>query len=196
MKALIKRFLRFFSLTLTLPLFLFYRLSGFIGNRDSSFQSISQLISLLPGKPGIYIRAAFYYLACPNTSHDISIGFLTIFSHWDTTILSGVYIGPQCNIGKCMIGEDTLIGSGVHVLSGKRQHSFSNPTQPIKHQKGHFEKLSIGRDCWLGNNAVIMASIAPRTIVGAGSVVTTPTQTATIVGGNPGGVIGHRETRD
>ncbi|WP_349518500.1 DapH/DapD/GlmU-related protein [Marinobacter sp. NFXS11] len=149
------------------------------------FQSVSQLLSLVPGKPGIYLRASFYSLACPDTSSEISIGFLTVLSHWDTTIERGVYVGPQCNIGKCSIGENTLLGSGVHVLSGSKQHEFNDPQRLIQEQGGTFTKIRIGRDCWLGNTSVVMSDIGDHSIVAAGAVVTRETPPGCIVAGNP-----------
>ncbi|HET8800072.1 MAG TPA: acyltransferase [Marinobacter sp.] len=189
MKQSLKRMVRLFCLAMVAPLFALHRLLSLVADRDSSFQSFSQFFSLIPGKPGIYLRAAFYRLACPDTSDDISIGFLTVFSHWDTTIGKGVYIGPQCNIGKCIIGESTLLGSGVHVLSGSKQHNFDDPTRPIQEQGGTFTKTRIGRDCWLGNASVVMNNVGNHSIVAAGSVVSQIVESGFIVAGNPAKVI-------
>lgn len=185
MKSQIKTLARIIFTLLASPLWLVYRGFSIIGNQDSVFQSVSQLLSLVPGKPGIYLRASFYSLACPNTSSEISIGFLTVLSHWDTTIERGVYVGPQCNIGKCFIGENTLLGSGVHVLSGSKQHEFNDPQRPIQEQGGTFTKIRIGRDCWLGNTSVVMSDIGDHSIVAAGAVVTRATPPGCIVAGNP-----------
>jgi acetyltransferase-like isoleucine patch superfamily enzyme len=185
MKSQIKTLARIIFTLLASPLWLVYRGFSIIGNQDSVFQSVSQLLSLVPGKPGIYLRASFYSLACPDTSSEISIGFLTVLSHWDTTIERGVYVGPQCNIGKCFIGENTLLGSGVHVLSGSKQHEFNDPQRPIQEQGGTFTKIRIGRDCWLGNTSVVMSDIGDHSIVAAGAVVTRATPPGCIVAGNP-----------
>ena len=185
MRAQIKTSIRMVSTLLVLPLWLAYRGLSYIGNQDSVFQTASQLLSLIPGKPGIYLRASFYSLACPDTSSEISIGFLTVLSHWDTTIERGVYVGPQCNIGKCFIGKNTLLGSGVHVLSGSKQHEFNDPQRPIQEQGGTFTKIRIGRDCWLGNTSVVMNNIGDHSIVAAGAVVTREIPPGCIVAGNP-----------
>lgn len=185
MKSQIKTLARIIFTLLASPLWLVYRGFSIIGNQDSVFQSVSQLLSLVPGKPGIYLRASFYSLACPDTSSEISIGFLTVLSHWDTTIERGVYVGPQCNIGKCFIGENTLLGSGVHVLSGSKQHEFNDPQRPIQEQGGTFTKIRIGRDCWLGNTSVVMSDIGDHSVVAAGAVVTKATPPGCIVAGNP-----------
>ncbi len=186
----LKRTIKNIFLLLMLPAFLTYELLCLIGNRDSAFQSFSQALSLIPGKLGIYTRAAFYRLACPDTSDEISIGFLSILSHSDTTIRRGVYIGPQCNVGKCTIGENTLLGSGVHILSGKNQHNFNEYDKPIQDQGGSFEKITVGEDCWVGNSAVVMTHLPNHCIVAAGSVYVTEVKAPwTIVGGNPARVI-------
>ena len=186
MRHTLKRTIKNIFLLLTLPLYGLYLLLSLLGNPDGIFQTFSQTLSLIPGKIGIYFRAAFYRLACPGTSDDILVGFLTVFSHRDTSIHKGVYIGPQCNIGKCTIGENTLLGSGVHILSGNQQHNFSDPQIPIQDQGGKYTKVQIGEDCWIGNSAVLMAGVSDKSIVAAGSVLTRPIgETGAIWGGNP-----------
>ena len=185
-KTTVKTLVKTLFLVLVLPLYLLLELFSLAGNRDGCFQSFSQALSLIPGKTGSYLRAAFYRLACPDTSDDICIGFLTVLSHRDTSIHPGVYIGPQCNIGKCTIGKNTLLGSGVHILSGNKQHDFSDTSRPIKEQGGSFEKISVGGDCWLGNGALVMASLPDHTIVAAGSVMTqSAPESWLIYAGNP-----------
>lgn len=186
LRMVIKRSVKPLFLLLVLPLFVLFLAISTLTGSDKCFSSFSQLLSLIPGKTGTYLRAAFYRLACPDTSDDISIGFLTILSHRDTSISRGVFIGPQCNIGMCRIGENTLIGSGVHVLSGSRQHSFEDTSTPIQEQGGQFEKITIGADCWLGNSAIVMANLADHSIVAAGSVLTKASnRPGTILAGNP-----------
>lgn len=177
--------LRLFQLLL-LPVFLAYLISSAVKNKDSAFHTTSQWVSLVPGIIGSHLRSAFLSYAAKESSGFIRVGFLTIMSHHDITIKSGVYIGPQCNIGKCEIGENTLVGSGVHILSGNRQHNFTDPTKPIQDQGGEFFKIKIGKDCWLGNGSIIMASLADQTIIAAGAVVTRPiTEPMGIYAGNP-----------
>ncbi|PAV27099.1 acetyltransferase [Tamilnaduibacter salinus] len=177
---------------LMLPIYGAFCLLTLFGNTDSVFQGFSQALSLIPGRIGTYCRAAFYSLACPDTSDEISIGFLTLLSHRDTTIERGVYIGPQGNIGMCTIKEGTLLGSGVHILSGKNQHYFDDPETPIQQQGGRFEKVVIGADCWLGNQSLVMADLPKRTIVAAGAIVTHSPDATSILAGNPAKTIQRR----
>jgi len=126
-------------------------------------------------------------------SKDSVISFLVIFAQQDTEIASGVYIGPNSNIGSCKIGKNTLLGSGVHIMSGNRQHIYNDPDLYIKDQGGVLEKISIGKDCWIGNGALILANIGDKCVVGAGSVVTNDIPAFSIVAGNPAKLIKTRK---
>ncbi|MCF4007791.1 acyltransferase [Rheinheimera sp. UJ63] len=186
MKTIFKKLIKLFFRLLASPFFIWLSLNTVLIGRDQAFQSMSQVLSVIPGILGIYLRAAFYHLACPNTSDEISIGFLSLLSHRDTVIEKGVYIGPQCNIGKCRIGADTMLGSGVHILSGNKQHNFENTLKPMQQQGGHYHQVNIGRDCWLGNSSVVMADVADHSIIAAASVVTKSIEeTHSICAGNP-----------
>lgn len=188
----LKSVAKFGFIFFTFPIYLLFLALSFRGDKDSVFRSFSQAVSLIPGKTGVYVRAAFYSLACVDTSDKISIGFLTVLSHQDITIKEGVYIGPQCNIGKCSIGKNTLIGSGVHIISGTRQHFFSDINIPIQEQKGQYDKISIGEDCWIGNKSLVAKSIGNKTIVAAASVVISELPPMTIIGGHPAKIIRNR----
>lgn len=187
-----KRLVKSVFLAFATPLYLLCLLFSLLGNADGVFTSFSQGLSLIPGKCGVYLRAAFYRLACPATSDEISVGFLTILSHRDTSIAKGVYIGPQCNVGMCSIGENTLIGSGVHILSGSRQHGFQDNQKPIQDQDGVFEKIRVGADCWLGNTSLVMADLEDHSILAAGSVLTKPSARGDILAGSPAKCINNR----
>lgn len=178
------------------PILAAYALLGLVSGGDGLFWSFSQFLSLLPGKTGSFLRVAFYRFAMSRCSPDCAILFGTIFSHADTEIGRGVYIGPQCNIGSCRIEDDCTLGSGVHVLSGKGQHRFDDPETPIREQGGTFEKVTIGEDTWVGNGALILAHVGRKCVVGAGAVVTREVEDFSIVAGNPARVIGSRKGRE
>lgn len=191
-KSLLKNLLNSFCLILVLPLYLVHLLFGLAGNRDRSFWGCSQLLSLIPGLPGNYLRKNFYRMAMTYCAQDCAILFGTLFSQADTEIGKGVYIGPQCNIGKCRIENHCTLGSGVHIMSGSRQHNFEDVDSPIRNQGGFYEKVSIGEDTWIGNGALIMANIGKKCIVGAGSVVTRDVEDYSVVAGNPARLIRKR----
>ena len=174
------------------PFYVMHRVIGAIAGLDSSFWAFSQFLSLIPGLTGSYLRKGFYRLSMTRCDKDCAILFGSIFSHSDTEIGKGVYIGPHCNIGMCKIEDHCTIGSNVHIMSGSRQHSFDDPEAPIQEQGGVYEKIVIGEDTWIGNAALIMAHVGRKCIVGAGSVVTRDVEDFSIVAGNPARVIKKR----
>lgn len=188
-KAFIKKIAQGVALLLVSPFLMGYYLLRPVSRKDTLFAGFAQLLSLFPGGVGSYLRIAGLRFTMQHCAQDCYIGFGTLFSQQATEIKSGAYIGPQCNIGLSVIGENTLLGSGVHILSGKNQHRFTEPGVPYKEQGGTFEKVAIGANCWIGNGAIIMASIGDGTIVGAGSVVIYELPAGVIAAGNPARII-------
>lgn len=192
MRKLLKALLFVTAALIMSPLTLSFFVVRLFMKGDSLLSGYSQLLSLLPGKAGSYLRGGFYRFVLTHYSPESVVSFLALFSQQDTEIASGVYIGPQCNIGRSSIGQDTLLGSGVHIMSGKGQHNFDDLDRPIREQGGHFEKVYIGQNCWLGNGTLVMANIGDNCIVGAGSVVTKELPPNSIAHGNPCKVIRSR----
>jgi len=60
---------------------------------------------------------------------------------------------------------------------------------PIRNQGGTIEKIEIGENCWIGNNATVMADIGSHSIIAAGSVVVNQVPAKSIVAGNPARVV-------
>lgn len=181
---------------LIFPLFLMYRILASFLDANSIFTAHMQFLSLFPGKTGSYLRNSYGRLVMTGCDSEVVISFGTLFSQRDTEIGTGTYIGPQCNIGSCKIGRDCLLGSGVHILSGKNQHAINDLNVPIREQGGKITKISIGDDCWIGNGAVVMADIGNQTVVAAGAVVVNPVADRVIVAGNPAVVIKERDSSD
>ncbi len=190
-KPNVKNIAQLVTLLCILPVYLAYRLLA-IADKNSAFASCSQFMSLIPGKIGSYLRNSFYHLTMTHCDQGVVISFGTLFSQFDTEISHGTYIGPQCNIGSCKIGQDCLLGSGVHLLSGKRQHSIESTDIPIRDQGGTLTKIQVGEDTWIGNGAIIMADIGNKCVVAAGSVVVHAVEDNQIVAGNPATVIKQR----
>ena len=159
---------------------------------EQAFLTSAQLISVVPGLVGVFLRRAFYWMTLDQFSRDCHIDFGTWFSHRQVRIGKRVYIGARCLIGMAEIGQDVLIGSNVDVLSGKNQHHFENPDLPIRQQGGRFEQVRLERGCWIGNSSVVMDHVGAGSIVGAGSVVVKPVDAKSIAAGNPAKVIRKR----
>ena len=192
MKKIIKT--AFFTLfaCLMLPIVALFYLLALGGDKDELLASFSQGLSLIPGKIGCYLRSAFYRFTLTHCAPNALVGFNTLLSQTDCTIEQGVYVGPQGNIGSCRIGANTLLGSGVHVMSGKGQHNFERNDVPIKDQGGRLTKVDIGSNCWVGNGALIMADIGAGSVIAAGSVVVDAIPANAIAVGNPAKVIKFR----
>ena len=192
-RSVLKRALDAVAQVLVLPFVGLHALLRLASRRpDPLFQAFSQFFSLAPGLPGDYLRRAFYRLTIRSCAEECSIQFGTIFATSDVSIGYGVYVGANCNIGHCSIGDDTLLGSNVTILSGKRQHNFARLDVPIRFQGGEYRSLSIGRDVWIGNGAIVAEDIGDQAVVAAGAVVVKPVEPRSIVGGNPATVIGYR----
>lgn len=188
-----KRTVRFIALIVALPIYFVYSIVCLVSSKDQAFAGFAQFLSLFPGISGSYLRVGFYRLAMQKCQEELFIGFGTLFSQQQTELFHGVYIGSQSNIGKCRIEKNALLGSGVHIMSGKGQHNFTEMNTPIREQGGVFESVTIGENSWVGNGALIMANIGKQCIIGAGSVVINDIPDYSIAAGNPAKII---KTRD
>jgi virginiamycin A acetyltransferase len=177
-----------------MPMFVSYCARA-LADKDQAFRSSSQLLSLLPGIFGDYLRREFYRLTLAECAKTAQIGFGTLFSSVAAKVGEHAYIGGYCIIGHADIGRDVLLGSGVHLLSGKHQHGIDDVELPIRCQPRRSERISIGDDTWIGDNATILANVGKKCVVGAGSVVVSDIPECSIAAGNPAKVFAPRERR-
>jgi virginiamycin A acetyltransferase len=192
MKSLVKKLVFLLIVVVTFPLYALYRLNSLIIGTAKAFQGMSQFLSLFPGMMGSYLRKGFYSQSIQGLSPDCTIGFGTFLSSSKVTIGPYVYIGARCIIADSVIEKDVMIGSNVCVISGKATHDFSRVDIPMRLQGGDAVPLMIGEDTWIGNNAIIMANVGKKCIIGAGSVVTKDIEDYAIAVGNPAKVIRKR----
>lgn len=192
-KVLAKRTIGLLAVIVVTPLYLSYLFRRMLFG-EHAFRGSSQLLSLLPGLPGDLLRGAFYRLTLLRLGQDVQIAFGTIFSTCAASIGDNVYVGSHCVIGDVDIGSDVLLGSGVHLLSGRAQHGTSDPLTPIRLQVRHFARIQVGADTWIGNQATIMANVGKKCVIGAGSVVVSDIPDYSIAAGNPARVIRARDT--
>jgi acetyltransferase-like isoleucine patch superfamily enzyme len=166
------------------PLVIAWRLAALRGRSPILFASCSQLLSLFPGRTGSYLRRAFYRRTIVACADDAHIEFGTVLAHEEASIGRGVYIGTFCSLGKVAIGDNVMIGSNVDILSSRHQHRRVNG-RLLGSESGLFSMVEIGANTWIGNSAVIMASVGEGCIVGAGSVVVKRVRDGVTVVGNP-----------
>jgi acetyltransferase-like isoleucine patch superfamily enzyme len=85
-----------------------------------------------------------------------------------------------------------LLGSNVSVMNGSAQHGTDRLDVPIREQPGAWPRVTIGRDSWVGDRAVVMADVGAHCVVGAGSVVTRPVPDFAVAVGSPARVVRFR----
>src|SRR5438105_5544935 len=155
-----------------LPAIILYSLGRLAFGTPKAFPGWSQLFSLIPGTTGVYLRRAFYRFVFDRCDSGASIGFGTVFSHPTCSIGRNVYIGAFCCLGEVTLHEDVLIGSHVSIMNGSAQHGIDRLDIPVREQPGSWPRVTVGKDTWIGDRAVVMTDVGRHCVIGAGSVVT------------------------
>lgn len=159
---------------------------------ETIFRFVWEFLSLCPGMCGVYLRSGYLASCGGSVGADAHIGFLTQLSHRDLAIGGGVYVGPGCVIGSVTLEDDVLVSSHVSIINGSRQHGLGRLDVPVREQPGELPRVTVGRDSWIGERAVVMADVGRHCVVGAGAVVTKPVPDYAIVVGNPARQVGDR----
>lgn len=198
MRRTLKRLGLLLAQLCVVPLIAWFALVSWLlpGRRESAFQGCTQLLALVPGVPGEFLRRGFLRLTVRHAAVTSSVGFGTIFASPEIEIGEHVYIGPLCSIGHASIGRDTMLGTGVHLLGGGRAHGTERVDIPMRLQDRAVDPITIGEDCWVGNGAIVMASLGNHVIVGAGAVVTRPVPDWQVVAGSPARILRDRRGTD
>jgi acetyltransferase-like isoleucine patch superfamily enzyme len=174
------------------PLLFTYWISSRILDPDRALQGSTELLALVPGLVGQYVRRAFLVRVLSQFHRSATIEFGTILSKADARIGENVYVGPCCHLGSVDLEADVLLAAGVHVPSGANIHGTADPSTPIREQPGTPRTVRIGRGSWIGSAAIVMADVGSNTVVGAGSVVTKPIPENVVAAGAPARVVRHR----
>jgi len=153
-----------------LPLVLTERAARVLFGRDVFFAAHAQLLSIAVGRFGSVLRVAYYNMTAHHCPTSVTIGFGSMFTHSEVEIGEGVYIGTRCLVGMANIGDHTMLADHVQLLSGGKQHGIE-PGALYQEQRGTFQTIRIGRNCWLGTSAVVFSDVGDNSIIGAGSVV-------------------------
>ena len=175
-----------------LPALLSFYLRASVLGRDRALEGSMQALGLVPGLLGQYVRRAFLICTVAHCDRSTAIEFGTLFSSVDVRIDANVYIGPRCHIGLAHIERDVMIAAAVHVPSGPLMHGIDDPRLPMRDQPGTPQMVRIGAGAWIGSNAVVMADVGRRTIVGAGAVVTKALPDDVVAAGVPARVLRSR----
>jgi acetyltransferase-like isoleucine patch superfamily enzyme len=193
MKRLLKMSSNALALALMLPTAAGCRLGMRLLGPQRGFAGWSQLLSLLPGLPGVYLRRAFYRLVLPRCAGNACVAFGAVFSHPTARLGRAVYVGPYCVLGDVTLEDDVLLGSQVSIINGGRQHGIARLDIPMREQPGAWPHVTIGRDSWIGDRAVIQADVGRHCVVGSGAVVTRPIPDYAVAVGVPARVIRYRD---
>lgn len=152
---------------------------------EAVFNFWTHIFAILPGFVGLYLRRGFYRLTLDRCAPDFFVGFGAIFTHRHAVVAPGVYVGPYALVGSCHLGEGALIGSRVSILSGSSLHEMDATGRWTPYDIARLQQMEVGAHCWIGEAAVIMASVGPRAMVAAGTVVSSAVPPAVVVAGNP-----------
>lgn len=192
LKKWIKSTLRGAAILTVFPLLLSHWISGIAIGVDRSLESYSQLLSLLPGLTGNYLRVAFYRFALEHCDPTATICFGTLFSKAGARIGKHAYIGPRCMLGLVTLEADVLLGPSVQIPSGPKTHGIDQLDIPIRLQAGEKKRITIGQDTWIGANVVVLADVGRQTVIAAAATVTKPVQSGVIAAGTPAQTIRYR----
>ncbi len=192
LKELIKSTLRGFAILAISPLLISHWLSSSISGADRSLESHSQLLSFFPGITGNYLRLAFYRFALEQCDPTATICFGTLFSKTGARLGKHVYVGPRCMLGLVTLEDDVLLGPAVQIPSGPMTHGIDQLDIPIRLQPGKQQRITIGKDTWIGAQTVVLADISHQVVIGAASTVTKPIQPRLLAAGVPARVIRDR----
>ena len=177
------------------PFVLSFAFRAALLGRDRALQSSTQLLALVPGLTGQYLRRAFLSWTIDACHHTVVVEFGTTFSRAGARLDERAYIGPGCHLGLVHVERDVLIAAGVHIPSGSMTHRIDEVNTPIRDQPSAERLVRIGAGSWIGAAAVVMADVGADSVVGAGAVVTQPVPGACVAAGVPARVLRTRGER-
>lgn len=128
------------------------------------------LAELLPGAgKDLWIQPPFY---C-DYGYNIKLGD-RVFFNFNCVIL---------DVAQVTIGSRTLFGPNVQIYTATHPMNHRERASGLEYAK----PIIIGEDVWIGGGAIICpgVSIADRTVIGAGSVVTKDIPADVFAAGNP-----------
>jgi virginiamycin A acetyltransferase len=152
---------------------------------ERAFSTGKELLAFFPGVLGQYLRLAYYWSTCREVSPGACFVIGSMLAHRDVAIGEGTVIGAHSIVGRAEIGCDVMVAARVSVVSGKYLHGRPSDRARGVPTTAETERIRIGDSCWIGENAVIMASIGERCTVAAGAIVMREADAASTLMGNP-----------
>ena len=183
------RFAELLAFIFLLPLMLWSRLPL---PEYTTFTAPSQWLSYLPGYSGILLRRVWYRATLRRCGSNLTVDWLAVIRTRQTEIGDRCTLGVGNWLGWVRLGDDVMTGSHVALISGARQHDFSDLSRPMREQHGKKQQLIIESDVWIGTQVVVMADVSQGTVIGAGSIVTKKHPMNAILAGNPVRVLRYR----
>ena len=185
--SIIKRLVFSVAVLAIWPLWVASWIERRLGLGEQVFLFGAQSVALVPGLPGVFLRAAYYVGVLEHCDWEVSLGFGSVFVKRAASMARHASMGCYCVIGNADIGDGVMIGSRVSVPSGKRQH-FDDSGR-LSASSGRFDRVKIGNGCWIGEGAIVMADVGELCVVAAGAVVGKTMPPNSMVAGNPARVL-------
>src|SRR4051812_33101845 len=119
MKEFVKAVARGIATVSVLPNLISFRLRAAMIGQDRALAGSTQILSLIPGLCGQYLRRAFLaQVLRGGCAPSACIEFGALFSQVGSQIDEKVYIGPRCHLGHVHLEREVLLAAGVHIPSG------------------------------------------------------------------------------
>lgn len=186
MRALFKTISNVAATILVSPLTLACAIeAGLRPHGESVFAWAAQWLAVVPGRPGMFLRRAFYRATLARCGAHLYVNFGSFFTHRVAEVGERVYVGHYALVGAARLGDGSSIGSRASVLSGTQLHEPGPDGRWTPYDPSKLQMVTIGEHVLVGEAAVIMTDVGSRSLVAAGAVVSTPVPSGIVVAGNP-----------
>jgi acetyltransferase-like isoleucine patch superfamily enzyme len=145
------------------------------------------------GTVGIAVRYMLVKSQAQACGDNVYIGpYVEIKNMGNLELGNNVSIHRNCTLfatGGLRIGNDVSIAHQCSILSV--DHTWDDPEAPIRYNAPNLSKVEICDDVWIGCGVRVLAgcTIATRSVVAAGAVVTHDVESCSLVGGVPARLI-------
>jgi len=170
------------------PIFIFLSLPLYVFPRV--FMSLLWVLcDVFPGFFGVGLRYIIALRLCKKIGDNVYFGRGVEIKNWENIFMgNNVSIHKDCYIdavGGLVIGDDVSIAHCSTILTFN--HGWSDKNLPIRSNPCSFSKVVIEDDVWIGCGCRILSgvTIETRSVIAAGSVVTSHVDSFSIFAGVP-----------